>query len=223
LEEHPRRWTTDRTRDGRRRRRAVLLLPALAIAAVALIAGCGGSASSSATTPPEGIAGGAPVPSSLRSPSDFTLHDQSGAPVSLTGERGHPVVVTFLYVHCPDVCPLIAEHLGDALRELPAPVRSRARVLAVSVDPKGDTAPAVRHFIAVHRLPAQFRYLTGTMTQLAPIWKAYDVSAVPNATMDQIDHSAYELFIDPQGHARVIFGSDMTPRQAARALTEIAS
>ena len=40
-------------------------------------------------------------------------------------------------------------------------------MLAVSVDPKGDTPSAVRHFIAVHRLLPEFLYLTGTVKQLA--------------------------------------------------------
>ena len=72
-------------------------------------------------------------------------------------ERGHWFVVAFLYTHCPDVCPLIANNLGTAMRKLPD-----LRVLAVSVDPKGDTPAAVRKFLRVHRLPAKFRYLTGT-------------------------------------------------------------
>ena len=43
-------------------------------------------------------------------------------------ERGHWFVVAFLYTHCPDVCPLIANNLGIAMRKLPD-----LRVLAISV------------------------------------------------------------------------------------------
>ena len=70
---------------------------------------------------------------------DFTLRDQSGRQVSLSGELGRWAVVTFLYTRCPDVCPLIAAQLNEVLRELGS-ARDRLRVLAVSVDPKGDTA-----------------------------------------------------------------------------------
>jgi protein SCO1 len=216
---------TETTSAGTRARlRAWILRSAtVAIAAVAAVtlAGCGGSGSQAASTGSEGLAGGAPVPPGLSSPPAFRLHDQSGRAVSLSGERGHPVVVTFLYVHCPDVCPLIAEHLTAGLRELPPAVRSTARVLAVSVDPKGDTPAAVRHFVAVHRLPPQFRYLTGSAAELRPIWAAYHVAAVPEADDATVDHSAYELFVDPSGTGRVIFGSDITARQTARALSQI--
>jgi protein SCO1/2 len=214
---------TRAARERARWRRWALRLATVVIAAASALAlaGCGGSGSQASSTGSEGIAGGSPVPPGLATPPAFRLHDQSGRAVSLSGERGHPVVVTFLYVHCPDVCPLIAEHLAAGLRELPPAVRSRARVLAVSVDPKGDTPAAVRHFISVHRLPPQFRYLTGSAAELRPIWAAYHVAAVPDADDETIDHSAYELFIDPSGTGRVIFGSDITARQTADALSQI--
>ena len=40
-------------------------------------------------------------------------------------ERGHWFVVAFLYTHCPDVCPLIANNLGAAMREAARPARAR--------------------------------------------------------------------------------------------------
>ena len=80
-----------------------------------------------------------------------------GGSLGSQSERGHWFVVAFLYTHCPDVCPLIANNLGTAMRKLPD-----LRVLAISVDPKRDTPAAVRTFLRVHRLPAKFRYLTGT-------------------------------------------------------------
>ena len=49
---------------------------------------------------------------------DFALRDQSGRVVRLSALHGKVVLVTFLYTHCPDVCPLISSHLNDALRRL---------------------------------------------------------------------------------------------------------
>src|SRR5262249_14671779 len=48
--------------------------------------------------------GGVPAPG-------FSLRDQNGAAVSLGALAGGPVVLTFLYTHCPDECPLTAEKL----------------------------------------------------------------------------------------------------------------
>src|SRR5439155_25348111 len=42
---------------------------------------------------------------------NFQLTDQAGQKISLAQFKGKPVVLTFLYTHCPDICPLTAEHL----------------------------------------------------------------------------------------------------------------
>jgi protein SCO1/2 len=186
-------------------RRAPLALAALV---VALAATACGSRSDSGATPTltmgaTKFAGGEldppkPLP-------DFTLHDQSGRQVSLAGQRGRLVLVTFLYTHCPDVCPLIAQNLGQALREL-GPARDDVRVLAISVDPKGDSPESVDAFVKAHHLPPQFHYLTGTRAELTGIWKAYDVAAVARDP-ELVDHTAYTMLADRSGEGRVIYDS----------------
>lgn len=86
--------------------------------------------------------------------------------------------------------------------------RAQVRVLAISVDPNGDTAQAVGRFIRAHHLLPQFRYLTGTRPQLSPIWHAYHVAATPTSDA-QIDHSAYILLLDRRGKPRLIYTSSM--------------
>src|SRR5438876_11150818 len=135
----------------------------LAFLLVALAAGCG------STSPPKLVEqpmrattyAGTPVSPVRRAPT-IALHDAWGRPVSLAAQRGRYVLVTFLYVHCPDVCPLIAQNLNAALRRL-GPKRDRVRVLAVSVDPAGDTPRAVKRYIAERGLLPQFRYLIGSL------------------------------------------------------------
>jgi protein SCO1/2 len=136
----------------------------------------------------------------------FALSDQAGARVALAAL----VLVTFLYTHCPDICPLTARHLNAALRLLPRAARSRTRVLAVSVDPEGDTPAAVGRFIAEHRLLPQFRYLTGSRAALRPVWQAYNVLATPR-NGDAIDHSAYTALVDRRGTIRVYFDVTTSP------------
>ena len=53
----------------------------------------------------------------------FTLDDQFGKRVSLADYRGKAVLLTFLYVECPDVCPLITA----ALRTDDRQARTRRR------------------------------------------------------------------------------------------------
>jgi protein SCO1/2 len=134
---------------------------------------------------------------------DFALRDQDGRLVRLSAQRGRFVVLTFLYVHCRDVCPLIADQLNLALRRL-GPARQDVRVLAVSVDPRGDTPAAVRRFVREHRLLPQFRYLTGPRRVLSRVWHAYYVAPQPAGRGVSL-HSAYELLIDRSGRPRLSY------------------
>jgi protein SCO1/2 len=149
---------------------------------------------------------------------DFALHDQQGKLVRLSGERGRFVLLTFLYTRCPDVCPLIAGNLNVALRELGSS-RSRVRVLAVSVDPKGDTPAAVRRFVRNHRLLPEFRYLIGSRGQLAVIWKAYHVA--PQRIAGVSVHTAYVLLVDRSGRGQILYDSRVTPGDVVHDLRKL--
>lgn len=178
-----------------RARRVAAIVLALSIAAVL--------ASAATAGPKLAFRGTALVPPPT-APS-FALHDQSRHLVSLSPTRGRLTLVAFLYTHCPDVCPLIADQLNIALRSL-GTLRSRVRVLAISVDPAHDTQAAVQRFVRVHRLLPEFRYLTGTRKQLAPIWAGFHIAAAPGPN-GVVSHSAFELLIDPQGRERVLYDS----------------
>jgi protein SCO1/2 len=189
---------------------------ALLAAAALVLAGCGGSKSAgpAKTTTPSRFAG-----TELRKQSpapDLALRDQTGRLVRLSQQRGRFVLVTFLYTNCPDVCPLIASNLNTALREL-GPRRREVRVLAVSVDPKGDTPTAVRAYARAHRLVPQFRYLIGTAPELRRVWRRYDVFAVARKP-ELVDHVAYTVLVDREGNRRVVYDSQVKAQQVVHDL-----
>src|SRR5437016_4588121 len=145
----------------------------LLVACGLVLAGCGGSSQVAAVAQTQATQfAGVELNPPARAP-EIALRDQNGHPIRLSSLRGKTVFVTFLYVNCPDVCPLIAAHLDTALRRLGAKRSNGIRILAVSVDPKGDTPAAARRFVKQHDLLPEFHYLLGTRAQLAPIWKAY--------------------------------------------------
>jgi len=141
----------------------------------------------------------------------IALHDAAGRPVTLAGQRGRFVLVTFVYTHCPDVCPLITQNLNSALRQL-GDARNQVRVLAVSVDPKGDTAAAVRRYAAQRELLPEFRYLIGSRPALRRTWAAWHVLAVQR-NPELVDHVAYTALIDRTGKQRVLYDSQVKARQ----------
>jgi protein SCO1/2 len=159
---------------------------------------------------------------------DIQLTDSLGGAVSLDQYRGRPVVVTFLYTDCPDVCPVIGQRIGEALRLLGSD-GAKVAVLVVSVDPEGDTAEAAQAFMQRHGLDGSGRhYLLGDADTLAPIWLAYGVGAISIATAQRrpgepvqfgrVGHTDATYLIDRDGRKRTLLRGDATAAEIARGL-----
>ena len=183
---------------------------------VAVLAGCGSSKAAQTTTAPkQRFAGGELTPPKTAPP--IALHDANGTPVTLAAQRGRYVLVTFIYTHCPDVCPLITKNLNAALRVIGPSARKQVRVLAVSVDPVGDTPKAVKAYAREKHLFPQFQYLIGTRAELRRVWKAWHVLAVETKP-DLVDHVAYTALIDTNGKERVLYDSSVHATQVVHDL-----
>ena len=161
---------------------------------------------------------------------DFRLMDQRGQPVALADFRGKTVVLTFLYARCPDACPLVAELMRTTYEKL-GDVAGRAAFVAVSVDPRGDTPEAVRAFLKVHRVEGVLTYLHGSLDQLRPVWRYYDVGsrevnpeavAASQPTPPLVAHTAVVYIIDPQGRIRASLPVNFAPRDLVQDLRLLA-
>ncbi len=85
---------------------------------------------------------------------------------------GKVVVLTFLYTECPDVCPIVANHLRDValLMEEDGPDTT---VVIVSVDPEGDTVDSALAYSERWQMTDRWTYLVGEEAELKEVWKAY--------------------------------------------------
>ncbi len=164
---------------------------------------------------------------------DFHLADQDGRTVSLSAFRGKAVALTFLYTHCPDVCPLIADNMGLASQQL-GDTGKRVALVAISVDPRGDTPTAVREFLRAHRVEKRLLYLTGTFAQLRPVWAHYYVGndakeitpeavAASTPTPQQVGHTAIVYVIDLNGDIRAFLPGNVDPKDLEADLRLLAS
>ena len=147
-----------------------------------------------------------PINPSLPAPATAG-RDSTGQLVSVP-EGGRPALVTFFYAHCLTTCPVIAGEIAAALNEVGPATTSGIDVVAISVDPQGDTPAEVNHFLAVHDLAGRMDYIIGTRSQLSPLWQAWNVSVKPGAEvyvpamrmyMPQVNHSAVVYLINKQG------------------------
>lgn len=134
---------------------------------------------------------------------DFALRDQDGAPVSLSGLRGKPVLLTFLDSQCTSECPIEGRQLGEVLRRLPA--AERPTLLILTVDPKGDTPAGIRKAMRKWALDGawSWHWLNGSRARLAPVWRAYGATVVPKS--GDIVHSLALYLIDGRGDERTAY------------------
>ena len=207
-----------------------LLRAALATLIAAPVAVAAGWAFARYTKPP--ALAGAVVTPTIQAP-DFRLKDQHGATVSMSGLRGKVVALTFLYTHCPDACPLIAEMMHKAYQRL-GDTSKRVAFVAISVDPRGDSPEAVRTFLGTHHVDSELAYLTGSFAELKAVWGGYYIGTeakdfTPKAAAkspqapELVGHSALVYVVDPRGEIRVILPSNFDPNDLVTDVRILAS
>jgi protein SCO1/2 len=214
------------SKHGLNRRVLLSLVTLVALAGIVAVLAIGGKSGSQATgaSGAHGRFEAAEVFSPPAPAPAIALHNYVGQPVNIASYRGKAVLVTFLYTHCPDVCPLITSSLHAAL-ELLGPRRSaHAQVIAVSVDPRGDTPKAVAAFLARHKMTGRMQYLTGTAHELAPVWKAWGVGSERDAQQPQfVNHSGLVYGISASGKRTTIYASNFIPAEVAHDVPLLAS
>ncbi len=161
------------------------------------------------TAPGAGFYGTLTLPA--RQAPAISLRDYLGRPVTLAAYRGKAVLVTFLYVNCPDVCPLIASNLRVALNQLGARAKD-VQVIAVSVDPRGDTPAAVAGFLRTHGMAGRMQYLIGSAAELARTWAAWSVGSSREAGQPQlVAHSALVYGVGASGKLTTVYPATFEP------------
>jgi protein SCO1/2 len=146
----------------------------------------------------------------------LTLRNYLGQPVNIDSYRGKAVLVTFLYTNCPDICPLITSNLRVALNLMGPKTASKVQIIAVSVDPRGDTPKAVAAFLARHEMTGRMQYLIGSAKELARVWKAWGVGSERDAQQPQfINHTGLVYGVTGSGQRLTLYASSFQPSEIA--------
>jgi protein SCO1/2 len=206
------------------------VLPALALL-LALVAGLtfllargpakpvlpGGAQQSAAGS---GFYGTLALPAKAAPPID--LRNYLGQPVALSSYRGKAVLVTFLYANCPDVCPLITSNLRVALNML-GREDSHVQVIAVSVDPRGDTPANVARFVRAHGMTGRMQYLIGSGAELARTWSAWGVGSTREVGQPNlVSHSALVYGISASGRLTTVYPATFEPSEIVHDVPRLA-
>lgn len=211
------------------RRIAVVLT---ALAGVGSLVGCGSSSSSSdpqvssttsSSDTPAAYAGATANPPKPAPP--LKLDNSLGKPVNIDDYRGKAVLVTFIYDHCPDICPTIVSNLRVAQNELGSQAKDM-QVIAVSVDPKGDTPQTVKKFLADHLMTGRMEYLIGSRPQLEAVWRNWNIVSKSDPSRkdpDAVEHSALIYGISGSGEITTLYPRNFKPEQIVHDVPKLAA
>jgi len=175
----------------------------------------GGSSAHKSTTANGGFESAAVMTPVMQAP-PLALRNYLGQPVNISSFRGKPVLVTFLYTHCPDVCPLITSNLRVAQNLMGPKVAANTQIIAVSVDPRGDTRSTVSDFLAKHEMTGRMLYLVGSARELAKVWQAWGVgSERDSGNPEFINHSGLIYGVTASGKRLTIYAANFQPAEIA--------
>lgn len=146
----------------------------------------------------------------------FELISETGATVTEAGVMTRPTFVYFGYTFCPDVCPVDAANMAQAVTLL-AEQGASANIVFVTIDPARDTAEVLSEF--TDALHPEMLGLTGSDEQIAAAAKAFRVYYNKAESDDPeyylMDHSANIYLMGPGNEFLDFFRRGMTPEQMA--------
>ncbi|MDQ2901139.1 MAG: SCO family protein [Acidobacteriota bacterium] len=124
---------------------------------------------------PEKLAIGAAVP-------DFSLIDQTGTPVRLSGLRGKVVALDFIYTRCPlpDVCPRLSANFARLQRRFEKRLGVDFALLSITIDPQYDTPAILANYAKLWKAnPIGWHFLTGDPVEIEHVAANFGMQYFP--------------------------------------------
>ena len=173
----------------------------LSILTVGLLASCGG-----------------PEPIYDLSDSSYRLLDSDSAAVTFPEDyKGDISVISFIYTHCPDVCPVITANMTNIQNQLQD--TSGINFIEISFDPERDTPSTLRGYKELYRLNDQFTLLTGDTTTVNDLLERLEIVAMkvsadtvgPDSSSYAMRHSNTLYLMDENGRILSEYPAHVVP------------
>jgi protein SCO1/2 len=161
-------------------------------------------------------------------PADLVFRNEAGKQVRLGQYLGNgPVILNFVYFHCPMLCGQVLQGLTGALRAIGYSAGRDFTVLTVSFDPQETPAMAAakkKMVLATYGRPEAERgwhFLTGSAASIAALTQAAGFQYQHNAQNDQFAHPTAILVLTPEGKiAQYYYGIEYAPRDLRLGLVQ---
>lgn len=134
---------------------------------------------------------------------NFQLVNQNNDLVLMEDFRGQVVMMTFIYTHCPEACPLVAAHFKTVQNELIEAVnRGNLTQILITTDPENDTPERLLRYTQAFN--AQWQFLTGDLDVLKEVWDNYDIYwEIKERSKEVVVFHSYKTYlIDQEGRIR---------------------
>lgn len=158
-------------------------------------------------------------------PLDLTFNDENGDPVTLKQLIHTPIILTPVYLHCPNVCSLLLQNLADVLNRLPAEPDKEYKVISISFDEteKPDLAlQKKKTYLKMIQKPFPedaWIFLTGDKENIFKLTGAIGFHF--KRVGEDFEHPVSLVILSPDGKiVRYMYGADPLPFDLKLALVE---
>ena len=129
---------------------------------------------------------------------DYTLLDREGRPVRLSSYRGKPLLVSFIYTGCFQVCPTSTRSLHEAVQALQKVVGpNQFNVVSIGFNQPADSPQALRAFALAHEIDTpNWEFLSPHASIVEALTRDFGFSYV--ATPAGFDHLLAVTVLDAQ-------------------------
>ena len=155
-------------------------------------------------------------------PPDFTFLDRQGKPVRLSQYRGKPLLVSFIYTGCFEICPATTRNLHEAVKGLDKLLSpNQFNVVSIGFNQPSDSPVALRSFAAQYRITyPNWEFLSPHAKIVEPLTRSFGFSYL--ATPAGFDHILGVTVLDAEGKiATQVWGDKLTAQQLGEPLREL--
>lgn len=150
---------------------------------------------------------------------DFVLLDRQGQPVELSRYRGKPLLVTFIYTACFQVCPTITRNLQKAVANTVSVMgANRFSVISIGFNQPFDSPAALKDFARQYGIDLpNWEFLSPAPAIVGDLTANFGFSYV--ATPAGFDHINQVTLVDATGRiVRQVYGEKFTAEDLAEPL-----
>lgn len=155
-------------------------------------------------------------------PQDYTFLDREGRPVRLSQYRGKPLLVSFIYTGCFQVCPLTTRSLQSAVeagRDLFG--TDQFNIVSIGFNQPADSYLSLKAFARQYRIDApNWEFLSPHASIVSSLTREFGFSYL--ATPAGFDHILQATLLDAQGRIyQQIYGDTLTADSIGEPLRQL--